>query len=184
MSQFIRIKQTRLDLLDALPKNLVMAELGVFCGDFSEQILERCSPRILFLVDTFEGIIQSGDQNGENMRSVDMQKMRWELEIRFSRKPMQIAKSDSIAWLRDQDDDSLDAVYIDTTHRYFQTVGELELSMHAVRAGGFICGHDFSNNYVEVIDAVTAFIDRYDLKAYIYEGDKLASFRIDKPYDL
>jgi hypothetical protein len=38
-------------LLKVLPKNGVVAEIGVDEGDFSEMILECCNPRNLHLVD-------------------------------------------------------------------------------------------------------------------------------------
>ncbi len=174
-----RVKQSRLDLLDALPKDSVIAELGVFCGDFSEQILERCSPRQLFLVDTFNGLTVSGDENGENIRRVDMSKMRWELEVRFSRKPVTIVKADSIQWLSDQDADSLDVVYVDTTHTLEQTTSELTAALHAVKFGGVIAGHDYHPQF-GVPEAVALFVNRHNLDLTIWEKDKLASYTITR----
>ena len=41
----------REDLLRFLPKNAVVAEIGVAHGDFSAQILEQSSPERLYLID-------------------------------------------------------------------------------------------------------------------------------------
>ena len=63
-----QMQQTRLDLvhtqscvvlpdrnvmLDHMPKAARVAEVGVAFGDFSKQILARCAPQRLYLVDAW-----------------------------------------------------------------------------------------------------------------------------------
>ena len=64
--------ETRQDMLRALPFSGHVAELGVYCGDFSSDLLELC-PGIteLDLVDAwsmFARHIPCGDQDGNNMQ--------------------------------------------------------------------------------------------------------------------
>lgn len=182
MAFITRVHQSRLDLLDALPKGLVIAELGVFTGDFSTEILQRCQPRMLYLVDTFSGTVSSGDQNGDNVRQVDMGLVHWAVLRKFARhSEVSVVKADSIIWLNDQDSESIDAVYIDTQHTFQRTAGELEESLRVVREGGFVCGHDYSESFPGVIRAVDEICDHFRLPVVIYESDRLPSFRIDKP---
>ncbi|NQY10924.1 MAG: hypothetical protein HRT71_15615 [Flavobacteriales bacterium] len=49
----IKILLNRQELLKHLPKNGVVAELGVYKGGFSQEILEICKPSKLHLVDTW-----------------------------------------------------------------------------------------------------------------------------------
>ena len=50
---------TRTDLLDLIPKNSNVLEIGVFVGDFSKEIMSRCNPKNLYLVDPSIHIIRS-----------------------------------------------------------------------------------------------------------------------------
>src|SRR5258708_461802 len=108
------IHQNRLQLLDSLPKHGVAAELGVLRGDFSAEMLARCSPRRLYLVDLFDGIVSSGDENGEHVISVNMSQMRSDIDMRLFGRPVTTVRADSISWLSEQKPFSLDFVYIDT----------------------------------------------------------------------
>jgi len=170
---------TRLDLLDSLPKHAVCAELGVFAGDYSSQILKRCQPKHLYLVDLFRGQITSGDENGENMRTEDMEEMRWKLETKFGANPVSVVVADSIGWLLDQERGSLGWAYVDTSHDYQQTAGELIAARDAVENGGWICGHDFHREkFPGVVQSVMHFAMMHNLPLEIWEGDRLPSFKI------
>lgn len=173
-------KLNRLALLDAIPQGGVCAELGVLEGSFSAEILARTKPKHLYLVDLFKGTVRSGDQNGENMREYDMEHIHDNLKWRFLNQPVTIVKSDSITWLSEQEKGSLDWVYIDTTHEYERTCGELAAALVAVKDDGFICGHDYSQAYIGVVQAVDQFASYYGLPVEIFSGDALASYRIRK----
>jgi len=172
----------RLALLDSLPRESIGAELGVFEGAFSDEILKRVKPEVLFLVDLFEGSVVSGDQNGENLRRRDMFEMYRHLHRRFATQSgVHIVKSESVKWLNAVKPGLLDFVYIDTTHDYETTSAELFFAARAVKPGGIIAGHDFSRAYPGVVQAVGEFIEARDLNAEIYDGDKLPSFAIHLP---
>ena len=168
----------RLAMLETLPKHGVCAELGVLKGDFSEEILKRCHPKRLYLVDLFKGNVSSGDQDGKNWVHVDMGNMRWVLETRFVNTPTTIVASDSITWLLAQPRGSLSWVYIDTSHDFEQTAGELIAARDAVMDGGFICGHDYDKAFPGVIKATENFCSYYGLKLELWEGDAITSYKI------
>ena len=42
----------RFHLLDRLPKGAKVAEVGVRFGEFSRDIVDRCAPKKLFLIDS------------------------------------------------------------------------------------------------------------------------------------
>jgi hypothetical protein len=171
------VKKTRLDLLETFPKNAVIAELGTFAGDFAKQILYTCKPSRLHIVDLFYGQIQSGDENGNNVRRLDMGDIFFKLQGELKGNPVSLYRSDSIDWLSSQKPESLDAVYIDTSHTYKQTAGELSSAMLCVKSGGIIAGHDYDSAF-EVIPAVKEFCERYSLDLEIWDGDEIPSFSI------
>ena len=175
--------KTRLDLLDSLPKFSTGAELGVFAGDFSREILARVKPSRFFMVDLFDGEVESGDVNGHNMRTLDMEKQQEVLEKEFApliqSGVMAIEKQNAWEWLANCEASSLDWCYIDTGHTYKSTVRELESAWSAVKHGGFICGHDYHAGWFpDVVQAVGEFCDRHGLKKELTTEDGLASYRI------
>jgi len=173
--------KTRIDLLFDLQSKYgyrtTGAELGVFEGEFSAQIQAILRPKALHLVDLFEGTIISGDCNGQNLHHADMRKMYDTLTEKFW--AAQVHRQDAEQWLLAQPQHSLDWVYIDTSHEYEPTRAELEAALHAVRPGGTIAGHDFSQAFPEVIDAVLDFTTTHNKKFKIYDGDLLPSFAIE-----
>ncbi len=46
---------TRAEMLKLVPKGGVMAEIGVFRGEFSKMILEECLPKKFYMVDIWDG---------------------------------------------------------------------------------------------------------------------------------
>ena len=171
--------KTRLDLLDSLPKHSIGAELGVFAGDFSAEIIKRVQPFAFYMVDLFEGTIRSGDQNGENMRTLHMGDQYEVLTRRmaFNHQTV-VCRQDSVSWLRHQMSDLLDWLYIDSSHLFEHTRDELHEAFRVVKSGGFICGHDFHPDYPGVIRAVNDFVREMDFEMEIFQGDRLPSFKI------
>jgi hypothetical protein len=166
--------RNRSELLQELPKNSVGAEIGVFCGDYSREILATVQPETLHLVDLFEGKVTSGDKDGRHMRTVDMAVIRGELDQIGEN--VQTHAADSVEWLQAQPFASLDWVYLDTTHEYERTLAELRAARLAVKPGGLICGHDLSRAFPGVFRAVAEFADETQAPLEIYDGDLLASF--------
>jgi len=63
----MKIIKTRNNLLKLLPQKLIIAEIGVFEGEFSNIILNECNPNELHLIDIFEGKMCSGDKDCNNI---------------------------------------------------------------------------------------------------------------------
>ena len=55
-----------------IPANGVYAELGVFDGAFSREIIDTLNPKSLILIDYFHGEFGSGDQDGNNFCTIDL----------------------------------------------------------------------------------------------------------------
>lgn len=172
------VPHNREALLDSLPKHQIVAELGTFAGEFAVQILRRCSPNRLYVVDLFRGVVHSGDQDGENMRALNMERMREILTKHFAltAHPVSVETADSISWLRSCYR-LLDWCYIDTTHTLEQTWEELHAAAQAVKLGGYIMGHDYAPQY-GVVQAVDMFTLKYGFTLRIWDGDKIPSYQI------
>ena len=169
--------RTRQQLLANLPQGSRGAELGVFRGEFSRDMLRVVNPAELYLVDLFDGPVTSGDCDGRNLQTVDMSTMPEELSVLGPR--VYVKRSSSTAFLTNIIDSKnlLDWVYIDTSHDYETTVAELALARRAVhKSGGIIAGHDYSRAFPGVLQAVTEFAIKHELVVDIYDGDLLPSY--------
>ena len=148
----------RKSILDALPKGLVAAEVGVTFGDFTKQILGRCQPSILYLVDSW----------ASERYAVGLASIRAELSGPISRGEVVVKQGLSSEVLPTLPNNSLDFVYIDTDHSYETTAAELLHSSTKVRNGGRIAGHDYCVGNIAkpwaygVIEAVGEFCNKYD----------------------
>ncbi|RVU41351.1 class I SAM-dependent methyltransferase [Rheinheimera riviphila] len=120
-------------LLQLLPKNGEVAELGVAQGHFSKQILEISQPNTLHLVDVWasERYNEDNYMNLRNELSHHGEKIVWHRNL-------------STEAARDFLTHSLDWVYIDTDHSYLTTKQELLAYQHVIKPGGYICGHDYT----------------------------------------
>ncbi len=125
---------TRIDMLKQLPKNAVVAEIGVNRGDFSHAILNHCSPHKFFLIDIWGSKRYHGGL-------FDYVRTRFELEIQAGQ--MEIVRELSFDGIASFPDHHFDWVYLDTDHSYETTRHELELLRSKMKPGGIISGHDY-----------------------------------------
>jgi len=147
----------RSELLEALPKDGIVAELGVDQGNYSGEIISRNRPKKLYLIDVWN----TARYPEEKYLEV---KEKFRKEIASG--AVEIIRADSIEAMTSFPDKFFDWVYVDTNHKYEQTLKELEISGQKVK--GFLVGHDFCAGNVKkglqygVIPAVRDFCDRND----------------------
>lgn len=172
--------ETRTDLLKLLPKGLIMAELGVFVGDFSRLIIDICQPKLLYLVDMFDASpMCSGDKDGLNLvtipnLSIYHSILRKRYEQDFS---IFVVKSDTTNFLKNIRPDVLEAVYIDASHEHKDVLNDLFNSYDVIQKG-YILGHDY--NLEGVQKAVEIFCKATGLKIDYLTNDGCPSFLIEK----
>lgn len=175
---------SREDLLERMPKGLTCAEVGVAQGDFSRQIIDRMCPAQLYLIDAWQ---EADGRYGHARRQV-------ETELRAEIASGQVALRPGWSWdeLEKLADASLDWVYIDAAHDYDSVRRDLAAANGKVRAGGWICGHDYTLwsskgiNRWGVVEAVNEFCRQYGWRfAFLtHEAHRHVSFalrRIDAP---
>ena len=132
--QNARLINSRINLLNTLPKNGVVAELGVDEGDFSHEIMKLCEPSKLYLVD-FWGT----DRYNETKKNLVYK--RFENQMLDGKIEIKLGYSFDIA--EDFEDSTFDWIYIDTDHSYETTRKELAAWAPKISPNGMICGHDY-----------------------------------------
>ena len=176
----MRYVDTRTDLLRLLPKGLVVAELGVFIGDFSKTILEVCEPKLFFMVDTFPyAPVYSGDKDGKNRIDVPDLSIYFEiLKERYKdKKNVTIVRGTTDVFLHIADDLGIQVFYIDATHSYDGVLADLYNSYSVMAEGGFILGHDYDQSGVKA--AVDLFCSEKGLKIKYLTRDLCPSYLIE-----
>jgi hypothetical protein len=137
-------------VLAYIPENSVGAELGVFTGRFSCEILRTGKPRRLFLVDPWWRAY--GDfypdwggytANGRLPTQAAYEAVRARCMLPASRTDVHILIESSQDWLSSLDDEELDWVYLDSTHQYQDTLNELALLSKKIKRSGIIIGDDW-----------------------------------------
>jgi len=131
-----------------MPKDSVCAEIGVWKGDFSRQILERTLPRRLHLIDPWEYQPEFPDRKfgGKHFKSQEgLDKLYEAVEARFrGDSNVRIHRAPSHEALEGFENGSLDWIYIDGNHAFDYVMRDLTLALAKVRSGGFITGDDYT----------------------------------------
>ncbi len=130
---------------EVMPKGARCAEIGVWQGDFSAEILEITQPRELVLIDPWDLLAQKSDEH-THAQHASANKMRAKYDHimnTIGRIPNCIVrKGFSAEVLETYPDNYFDWVYIDGNHMYDFVLRDILVSARKVRPGGVIAGDD------------------------------------------
>lgn len=135
----------RRTMLEDLPKKGTGAEIGVWEGRFSDDILAVTAPRLLFLIDPWEYMpAYSNTGFGRKRNAERMPQMYEQVCEKFKDDDrVRIHRGTSEDVLSGMEDDSLDWVYIDGNHNEPFISADLRLALQKVKPGGVIAGDDY-----------------------------------------
>lgn len=154
-----RILPSRKAMLDLLPKNAIVAELGVDEGCFTEMIIHQTNPKKLHIVDYW------GSKRYSQFKREKVER-KFSSQLNAGSVCINLGLSTVVA--DDFPNNYFDWIYIDTDHSYKVTREELEAYKCKLKAGGIIAGHDYIIGNWEavvrygVIEAVHEFCRKYD----------------------
>lgn len=184
----MKIYETRDIMLSDLPKNKIVAELGVFKGDFSKIIYNTITPSLMILIDSWsDKIIGSGDVDGNNMTSENGLKLYEHVKNTFLNNEKVKIYRDYTSILSTFDDNFFDIIYIDADHTFDGCLFDLNLSFKKIKNGGYIMGHDYGQNMVKskkeynfgVVKAVNQFCLNNNQKISAITNDGCISYLIE-----
>ena len=133
-------------LLRGLPKGGVVAEVGVWEGNFSQRILEICEPSRLHLIDPWEYQPEFWDTGfGRGKNRDRLQPMYEGVCERYASDPrVSVHREKSETALAGFDDHYFDWVYLDGNHNWPFIDYDLATCMRKVKPGGIIAGDDYA----------------------------------------
>lgn len=166
--KYSRVRRKRADrreLLSRMPKNAVCAEVGVWKGDFSEDILNIKEPKELHLIDSWEMLPEITDNQyarvAHNVRGMD--DIFEEVSTRFrGLDSVTIHRGLSDSVLTEFPDDYFDWMYVDADHNYEGVRKDLAIALTKVKPGGYIGGDDYTKPGVR--QAVQELIDGHGVQ--------------------
>ena len=172
--------KNREDIPLLLPNDCVGCELGVFLCEFSDVLLSSNKFSKLYLVDTFSGVVGSGDKRGDNIKNYNGQDLLTHANNKYINNAIvSVIQQDSFSFLRSFGPQTFDFIYIDTVHTYPHLTMELEEAHKVIKKNGLICGHDYNANvFPGVVKAVHNFCEKYSLSFKLTTEDHLESFVI------
>jgi hypothetical protein len=189
----MQVFETREDMINILvEKFLNYVEVGIFEGKFSEYIANTLHPYKFALIDIFQGVTGSGDQDGNNFKYIQLENTynTWKGYEKMFPNNISVLKGLSHNILPTLEDDYYTMIYLDADHSYEGTLRDLKLSYPKVKHGGWIMGHDYEMNMKKakqsysfgVKQAVDEFCKEYDQEIYAKAYDGCVSFaiRVDK----
>lgn len=135
------------------PVGGVGAELGVFTGLFSTQLLRYARPRKAYFVDPWG--LAHGTHFPDWGRYTAFGRLATQDAERLARARIAAASGDtettvvvgySTDFLASIPDEALDWVYLDSSHSYAGTRDELALLSHKLKPGGIVAGDDWHDD--------------------------------------
>ena len=159
---FVRSElKSRGDLSSIVPSG-VAVEVGTHRGDFASDFMEDFGG-VLYCVDPYIKGYDDGDPASHGDRSEDFLEATEQLIDYIADCRVVFLLEPSTSASKHFDKSSLDFVYIDARHKYDSVLEDLYTWYHHIKRGGFIAGHDISDNYGgtyehEVRPAVTDFV--------------------------
>src|SRR3990167_7008621 len=178
---------TRLDMLDWLPKGIRCAEIGVRKGAFSQQIVNMVSPKILWLVDAWKHIAGEYEQDPSNVSDEEhLKNYQQVLEVFHRKRGTAVFKAMSVDFANVVWDDSFDFVYLDASHIKKDFEADLAAWYPKVRSGGILAGHDYRDPtedkpYIQVKSAVDEFLLANGLELEFITKEQFPSWGARKP---
>jgi len=149
--------------LEHLPKGGIGAEIGVYRGDFTPDLLRVTRAKLVHLIDPWwtrtESYVEDWFETRDTREAYDLARSRLEGQ------PVSFHVGDDRDILPTFPDAHFDWVYLDSSHEYEHTCEELELLRLKVQPTGVIAGHDWfespGHSQYGVVPAVREFCERY-----------------------
>jgi hypothetical protein len=147
----MRIFSTRKQLVAALPRQAIVAEVGVQRGDFSRSILRKAKPRRLHLIDCWEEYRDSlefphdGSPGSQSDHEQNYALVKNRFATQIAARSVELHRGYSIPVLKSFPDSYFDWIYIDANHTYEAVSSELATALPKMKPGAVIAGHDYIN---------------------------------------
>lgn len=173
---------SRSELARNMPSGGVVAEIGVWRGEYAEVIRMQNGPKRLILVDQWLHFDDPSNKNVRDNSQEVINRIYVETCACFSEYPavtvMRMTSEEAAGMLPDG---LFDWVYIDACHEYDEVKRDLSMWWPKIKRGGYMCGHDYVP-HVGVVRAVQEFLESEPSAVFAaLTRDGSPSYGIQKP---
>ena len=161
-------------LYKKIPKHSTCAEIGVYTGENSLNMLKIIQPKELVLIDPW--LHDSDSLKANNTTEVGNKQEDYDERYEYTKKRMKdksnvrIIRGYSQEKLEEFPDNYFDFIYIDGDHSFEGALGDLEISFKKVKKLGIIAGDDYRTGenanatQQNVARAVKQFVSNHPVK--------------------
>jgi predicted O-methyltransferase YrrM len=154
------------NLIDVLPHNIKMIEIGCYAGESTELFLQ--SKKIIEMV-CIDPYVDDFDPKDNHARKYLMTDVKSVFNTRILQKYKEVTlyektSSKVLPFL----DKSFDFVYIDGNHQFEPTKIDIALALNVLKPGSIIAGHDYNDAWRNVKEAVNSYFIKPDK---VFEDD-------------
>lgn len=146
-------------LYNEAKKHTIIVEVGSWKGKSTHALLSGCKGKV-YSVDTWQGSEDLRDSTNWMAKKEDVYSIFVENTKTFNHS-ISIPKS-SVDAAQCFQDDSIDMVFIDAGHDYKSVKEDILAWLPKVKEGGIICGHDYQQSWMSVIQAVNEILGKPD----------------------
>lgn len=162
-----------IDLINDLPNDLIMAEIGCYAGEAMEMFQASNKIKKYYAIDIWD-VPPIYKEEVLNPIKKENSKLVYEnigkAEKLFDKKMKQY---ENIIKLKmdfktaiPSIEEKLDFVYIDAEHTYTACINDIALAKAVIKNGGIIAGHDYSKGFAGIKRAVDESFLNYKIKKY------------------
>lgn len=160
----------REETFSLIPKQGIVAEIGVAYGDFSEKLLAGLTPKKFYAIDWFnpdnEYVSFWGDTRlaDERISHINYYKRRFNMAIEHN--VMEVCQGLSWDVLNQFEDNYFDYIYLDAAHDYESVKRDISVIEKKIKDGGYIQFNDYvlysppEGLYYGVIPAVNEWLNK------------------------
>ncbi len=147
-----------LDLINYIPNNLIMAEVGCYAGESTKLFLESNKITKLYAIDIWDDKIGNLGKINPNHDFTIVERTFDENMSKFNIEKLKMSLQEAIDFLP-----LLDFIYIDANHDYEFVKDDIINALKKMKTNGIISGHDYNNESPGVVKAVNEFFDKPDI---------------------
>jgi hypothetical protein len=179
----MKIVPKRIDLIRQRPPGSIGAEIGVWRGYFSVEILQHTRVRKLYLVDAWKPQPSYNDPLTDTDHEANLAETKHHLRGMHGRWEIVRGTSTEVA-ANDKTIPPLDWAYIDADHSYEACLADLKAWEKRLKPTGVLMGHDYTNNNQAqkwnfgVIPAVTDFCKEHGWRLEYLSDEDFASYSL------
>jgi len=149
-------------------KEVIVVEIGTQRGSNARSICNNLNVKKIYCIDPYGGYSEICQGKEYSFNFLPFLKIAKSCLKKYPVKFIILESAKAIKYVPNK----IDFIYIDGNHDLTYCYNDIRMYYKKLRPGGILAGHDFCGNFVEVIHAVFAFLNKHpELELHTKEAD-------------